>query len=606
MSFPPAFLEELRSRLPLSEVAGRRVKLVRAGREYKACCPFHNEKTPSFTLNDAKGFFHCFGCGAHGDIIGFVMQHDRLSFVEAIEHLAGQAGLDVPRLSPEQVEKAKQQKTLHQLCESACVWFEQQLRQARGRTALDYLKGRGLSDSAISRFRLGYAPQDGVALVQHLKAEGHEPEQMIEVGLVRRSEEGDRLYSFFRDRVMFPVTDRRGRVVAFGGRILSGDGPKYINSPDHPLFHKGRLLYSLARAREAAPRGAVVIVVEGYMDVIALVEAGFGAAVAPLGTALTEEQIEELWKLGGTAGDPVLCFDGDAAGQRAAARAVDRLLPKLGPGRSVRFAFLPEGQDPDDLLKQAGVSAMQAVVKASIPLIDMIWRLETASLPQTPESRAGVKKALENRISFISDVTVKTYYQAEIRQRLDEAYGWARPLRERNSRNFKAVSPVTKPPLPDVKAVHQRRILLGLLRQPGVFEEMGEQIVGLGVRGPLDKLWQAVVTTLENQPGLDSAGLETYLREQGFADILPKLLSDRTDAGHWIRPGASEDEVRQGVAEIVNLHRKQALRADLQAAERRLAGEMSEAALRHVAAVRDEFVATEAAVVLSGENEKAG
>lgn len=601
MPLPPSFLDELRTRLPLSEVLAKRITLTRAGREFKACCPFHNEKTPSFYVNDSKGFFHCFGCGAHGDIIGFVMRHDRLSFPEAIEHLAQQAGMEVPSLSREEVEQAKQQKTLHQLCEAACAWYEQQLHSSRGKAALEYLYSRGLNNEAMARFRLGYAPGDGAALLAHLKSQGFEAEQAIEVGLARRSDDG-RVYSFFRDRVMFPVTDRRGRVVAFGGRIMSGDGPKYINSPDHPLFHKGKLLYSLARAREAAPRGAPVIVVEGYMDVIALIEAGFPAAVAPLGTALTEDQIEELWKLGTAGGDPILCFDGDSAGQRAAARAVERVLPLLGPNRTVRIAFLPQGQDPDDLLKATGPKAMQDVLSASIPLIDMLWRLETEGRKlDAPEARAGVRSALLERVGRITDQAVQTYYKTEIQQRLNSAFGWGRvagPLRDLPARGGFA-----RPVLQDPVQLRQRLMMLGILNQPRLFDTMGERLITLDLRGALDSLWQAVVTTLETSPGLDPEGLRSHLCEQGFSDQLDQLLNEKvTVINRWARPGAADYEVERGLEGIIAAQRLTAMQAELRAAEKGLAEKMDEAGLARLAALRKEYQEA-AAAVLSGEDE---
>ena len=297
MTLPPQFLDELRARLPISAVVGKRIRLIRAGREHKACCPFHNEKTPSFTVNDQKGFFHCFGCGAHGDVIGFVMQHDRLPFMEAVEQLAAEAGLEVPKPSPQDRERQERQRGLHDLVEAAARFFQAQLGAPGGRMARDYLAGRGLDEEMIARFRLGYAPTDSRALIRALTEQGFEVPAMIEAGLARQPEDGRAPYAFFRHRVMFPVTDRRGRAVAFGGRILEGDGPKYINSPDTPLFHKGRMLYALAQAARAIADGQPAIIVEGYLDVIALHQAGFAGAVAPLGTALTEDQVALLWRL---------------------------------------------------------------------------------------------------------------------------------------------------------------------------------------------------------------------------------------------------------------------------------------------------------------------
>jgi len=297
MSFSSSFLDELRNRLPLSEIVGSRLRMVRAGREYKGCCPFHNEKTPSFYINDEKQFFHCFGCGAHGDVIGFMMRYEHLSFPEAIENLAAQAGMEVPQNSPDEKQKYDAEKRLYLLLDKATVWFEEQLFGPGGKEGLAYLRARGLSDDALHRFRLGYAPQDGQSLIRKLSAEGFSIDDMISVGLVKRNEERNEAYSFFRNRVIFPVGDQRGRTVAFGARILGEGEPKYLNSPDHVLFHKGRLLYGLSRARAALSQGQPIVVVEGYMDVIALVEAGYSGAVAPLGTSLTDDQMSVLWKL---------------------------------------------------------------------------------------------------------------------------------------------------------------------------------------------------------------------------------------------------------------------------------------------------------------------
>ncbi len=348
MAFPPRFLDELRQRVSLAEIVGRRVKLVRRGREYIGLCPFHKEKTPSFSVVEDKGFYHCFGCGAHGDVIGFVMQTENLSFPEAVEQLARQAGLDVPQESREERERAARQATLQGAVDAACVYFEQMLYGPDGRAARAYLERRGLDEATIRRFRLGYAPDGRDHLKRALAKEFPEP-LLIEAGLLRKPEGGGETYDYFRDRVIFPIGDRRGRIIAFGGRVMGDGQPKYLNSPDTPLFQKGRVLYGWALARAAAAKEPSAIVVEGYMDVIALHRAGFATAVAPLGTALTEAQIEELWRL---APEPILCFDGDAAGQRAASRALARALPILKPGiqpalcrlagrRGSRFAHPP-------------------------------------------------------------------------------------------------------------------------------------------------------------------------------------------------------------------------------------------------------------------------
>ena len=371
MAFPPRFLDELRARLTLSTIIGRRIKLTRAGREYKACCPFHNEKTPSFFVNDEKGFYHCFGCGAHGDIISFEMEQGNLTFPEAVERLAAEAGLEVPRETPREREAARQRAGVLEVLEAACTFFEQQLRMPVGKDGLAYLQRRGLDSETIARFRLGWAPAAG-ALKSALARQAIDEGQLIEAGLLKPSDQPDRpAYDYFRDRVTFPITDRRGRVIAFGARTLGDGQPKYLNSPETPVFQKGLVLYGLAQAREAIGKAGEAIVAEGYMDVIALSAAGFPQTVAPLGTALTEPQIEDLWRM---VDEPILCFDGDAAGQRAALRAADRALPLLRPGKSLRFALLPAGKDPDDLLRAQGARAMRGILEAARPLLEVLWQ----------------------------------------------------------------------------------------------------------------------------------------------------------------------------------------------------------------------------------------
>ncbi|MEE3626779.1 DNA primase [Nitrospirillum sp. BR 11752] len=428
MALPPQFLEELRNRLTLSDVVMRRVRLQRAGREFRAPCPFHNEKTPSFYVNDQKGFFHCFGCGAHGDVIGFVMRNDNLSFMEAVEALAPEAGLTVPKASPQERERFEREKSLYDLVERATRWFEGQLRAPVGRHGLAYLRGRGLDDEAMARFRLGYAPSDGAGLRAELVTAGYTEADMVEAGLFKRPDDGRAPFPFFRNRVLFPVTDRRGRVVAFGGRILEGEGPKYINSAENPLFHKGDILYGMSRARQAAADGKPVIVTEGYMDVIASVMAGFEGAVAPLGTALTETQIQALWKLAPEGQRmPILCFDGDNAGRRAAFRAVERVLPLLMPDHSVRVAFMPEKEDPDSLIRAGGAAAFQAVLDRARPLTDVLWDMEAAErdLAQ-PDAQAGMQAALEAQLERIPDARVRNAYHRAFKDRL---YQLGRPPR---------------------------------------------------------------------------------------------------------------------------------------------------------------------------------
>ncbi|MEK9724579.1 MAG: DNA primase, partial [Rhodospirillaceae bacterium] len=357
MAFSEQFLDELRGRVGLADVVGRRVKLTRKGREHSGLCPFHKEKTPSFTVNEEKGFYHCFGCQAHGSVFDFVMETEGLSFPEAVERLAVEAGMEVPRDTPEDRVRQKQRQTLFDVTEAAAVAFEKALRMPEGRVAREYLAGRGLDEATVTRFRLGFAPAGRTWLRTDMARANVEAGPLVAAGLLIQPDSGEP-YDRFRGRVMFPITDRRGRVIAFGGRILGDGEPKYLNSPETPLFHKGNNLYGLHLAGLAARQADRLIVTEGYMDVIALAQAGFAEAVAPLGTALTEDQIALLWKV---VREPVLCFDGDAAGQRAATKAAGRALSQLKPGYGLRFAILPTGEDPDSLVQKRGAAAMQAL-----------------------------------------------------------------------------------------------------------------------------------------------------------------------------------------------------------------------------------------------------
>jgi DNA primase catalytic core len=422
MRLPERFLEDLRARVSITQVIGRRVRLTRKGRaESSGLCPFHNEKTPSFTVNEDKGFGYCFGCGWHGDVIAFVQQTEGLEFRAAAEKLAAEAGLQVPVSSPAEREREALAATLYDVLERAARWFEGQLASQVGtagtQAARDYLKMRGLSSETIGRFRLGFAPDSKSLLRDTLEKAGIRRELAIEAGLLIKGDGST--YDRFRNRVMFPIEDARGRVIAFGGRVLGNGEPKYLNSPETPVFHKGRHLYNLARARaaeDAATReggpssvAGELIVVEGYMDVIALAQAGIGNAVAPLGTALTEDQMRLLWK---SAAEPILAFDGDRAGRAAASRAALRALPILEPGRSLRFAWLPEGQDPDDLVRAGGADAARAVFAAAEPLSKVLWRnLTEGRAFDTPERRAGLKRDVAMLARQIANPEVRAAYK---------------------------------------------------------------------------------------------------------------------------------------------------------------------------------------------------
>ena len=417
MRFTPQFLDELRARLPVSEVVGKRVALKKAGREWKGLSPFNKEKTASFFVNDQKMAWFDFSSGKNGNIFDFVMETEGVSFPEAVERLAAMAGVALPKYSKDEVEREQKRKTLHDVMELAAKFFEATLASRAGAKARGYLADRRLDAATQLKFRIGYAPNERYALKEHLGKEGVSVEDMIETGLLISGDDIPVPYDRFRDRVMFPISDFRGRIIAFGGRALDKDAPaKYLNSPETTLFHKGHNLYNGAAARQATHDGAQLIVVEGYVDVIAMVTAGYPATVAPLGTALTEEQLGLLWKMND---EPMLCFDGDKAGQRAAYRALDMALPRLAPGRSVRFALLPEGQDPDDLYRSGGREAIAEVLAGARGLADMLWTRETeASALDTPERRAALEARIKEIIRGIGDETVRRYYADDFTVRL--------------------------------------------------------------------------------------------------------------------------------------------------------------------------------------------
>ena len=421
MRFTSQFLEELRARLSVSEVVGRRVKLKRAGREWKGLSPFQQEKTPSFTVNDQKQFYHDFSTGKHGNIFDFVMETEGVSFPEAVERLASMAGLALPAVTPDAARHEQRRKTLHDVMELAAKFFADMLASRNGAKARGYLGDRAISPATQLQFRIGYALPDRFALKEHLGGQGIPVEDMVEAGLLVAGDDIPVPYDRFRDRVMFPITDLRGRVIAFGGRALEKDAAaKYLNSPETPLFHKGDNLYNLATARQAAHDGAPLVVVEGYVDVIAMVGAGFPASVAPLGTALTENQLALLWKM---ADEPILCFDGDRAGQKAAYRAAELALPLLAPAKSLRFALLPEGQDPDDLARSGGRGAVEEVIGAARGLADVIWSREIeGGSYATPERRAALEARIKNLTNGIRDEVVRRYYRQDLAERLQRTF----------------------------------------------------------------------------------------------------------------------------------------------------------------------------------------
>jgi DNA primase len=585
MAFPPRFLDELRARVSLAEVVGRRVRLIRRGREYIGLCPFHKEKTPSFSVVEDKGFYHCFGCGAHGDVIGFAMQTASMTFPEAVEALARQAGLDVPTQSPEDREKVERQATLQAATEAACAFFEEQLHAQPGREARLYLEGRGLDLATMRRFRLGFAPDRRDGLVRAL-AKRFPEALLIEGGLVRRSDEGES-FDYFRRRIIFPIGDRQGRIIAFGGRVLGDGQPKYLNSPDTPLFHKGRVLYGWAPARAAAARAPSAIVTEGYMDVIALHRAGFTTAVAPLGTALTETQLEELWRL---APEPVLCFDGDAAGLRAAGRALERALPLLKPGQSLKFATLPEGEDPDTLILRHGVEAMTEVLERAQPLAEVLWQLETARPSVTPEQRAALEHRLEERVRAIADRSVQDHYRSFFRARLFDALRnktgprrWrpGQPVGPNVGVKLKTPAALEATPRSEPTPLRRRRpeILLALLlNHPFLLGDVAEELAEIQLGPPdLDKLRHEILRLHALNPDLDATTLRLHLSENGYDRVVKGVLSSQVLAhAAFARVGADAEAVRLGWADTRDQLRQPHLRTQIAEAERELAEETTE------------------------------
>jgi DNA primase len=597
MAFPPGFLDELRSRIPLGDLVGRRVRLTRRGREHAGLCPFHNEKTPSFYVVEDKGFFHCFGCGAHGDAVGFLMRADNLDFIEAVERLAGEAGIAVPQQTPQDRERAQRQKTLLEALAAAAQFYEAQLWASAGARARDYLRARGLDEETIRRFRLGWAGDDRQALRRALAPEFPEP-LLHEAGLLRAPEDGGNPYDYFRGRVMFPIGDRAGRVIAFGARTLGDDQPKYLNSPDTPVFEKGRVLYAWAAARAGLaqqPEGAATaIVVEGYMDVIALHRAGFATAVAGLGTALTEMQLAELWRL---SPEPILCFDGDNAGQRAALRALGRALPLLQPGRSLRFAKLPPGEDPDSLIRGTGPTAFAAILAAARPLSEMLWQAELAARPiDTPERRADFEHRLMAQAGLIADRAVQNEYRRFLRDRLFQlgraAWPFARSTRGSGRPGAPAPSLVREgPPPPPPRSpgrVNREVFLAVFVRWPELIEEWIEEIAAIEVPEPeLDSLRRAILEIAHTHPGLDAGALQQHLANCGHAEILSDLsITVARHAGFAARGGDDPEVIRLGLTETLQLLRAQHP-GDREAASRAFGADMSDENWQRLKALKD-------------------
>jgi DNA primase len=657
MRFTPQFLDELRARLPVSEVVGRRVKLRKQGREFIGLSPFNKEKSPSFTVNDQKGFFHDFSSGKHGDIFGFVMETEGVAFPEAVERLAQLAGVPLPQVSREDEQRDARRKTLHDVMDLAAKFFEATLAARAGARARGYLADRGLDAGTQLKFRLGYAPPERFALKEHLGSHGIPVEDMVEAGLLIAGDDIPVPFDRFRDRVMFPITDLRNRVIAFGGRALEKDAQaKYLNSPETPLFHKGATLYNIAAARQAAHAGkstqsaqenagAAIVAVEGYIDVIAMVTAGFPAAVAPLGTALTEDQLALLWKM---ADEPVLCFDGDSAGLRAAYRAVDLAMPRLKPGKSLKFALLPQGQDPDDLARSGGREAVADVIAAARPLAAILWVRETEGHSfDTPERRAALEARINEVTSAIGDDAVRKYYRQDFNARLSQFFAPAQGAREpRGRQNWQnnrqgnwqgnrqdrrngdfaqrngafpraatggrstpyvvvsqqlASSPVHRGHRVSVP-LREALILQAALNYPWLLHDHLEEFASLEFRhADAERIKSALVDIAAHSAAADAEAVQAELASRGLTEVAARIAAAITTRSVWgARPEAAPEDVLVTWQQLVGLHRQwHSLTKELKDAEQALGQDASEAnylRLRDVKARLSRVEGTEALI----------
>ncbi len=555
MTITPQWKDELRARVTLSTVILRTEKLVRAGREWKGCCPFHDEKTPSFTVNDQKQFYHCFGCGAHGDVISWMVEQRGLSFMDAIKELAAEAGMEVPAPDPVAAKRAEKRASLVDVTTAAQDWFAANLHSPEGREALAYLERRGLSRDTLREFGFGYAPDSKQALNRALST--FDDAMLVETGMRIRTDDGT-TYDRFRARVMLPIQDARGRVIAFGGRILDArEGvAKYLNSPDTPLFDKGRTLYNLHRAAPASRQSGRVVVVEGYMDVVALAQAGIADAVAPLGTALTETQLELLWRM---VDRPILCFDGDAAGQRAAMRAITRALPMLAPMRSLSIVRLPAGLDPDDLIAQQGKAAMENLLDNADSLLEFLWSFERDSQPlESPEAKAGLKARLMEHVNTIEDREIQALYRREL---LDRFSAFAYPPRERpagrtpwkgrtGAQPPQGLSESSRAVLLKAMSGGQRSdlmgaVIAGLLRHPAEISRHAEALTRLARHD--QSAAPAIESLIELSESLDSDDQSAI--SAGIGQPAPPFDNRYT----FLREGTPIGEAREELAEAVSL-----------------------------------------------------
>ena len=595
MRFSNSFLDEIRDRVSISDVIGRRVswdkKKTNTSRgDYWACCPFHGEKSPSFHCEDRKGRYHCFGCGVSGDHFRFLTELEGLNFPEAVQQIADMAGISMPQPDPQAEKRERERTSLQDVMEMATLFFQDQLQTALGARARAYLRDRGLTGRTIETFRLGYAPDSRNALKEHLASKGVTKEQMEACGLVVH-ENVPVSYDRFRDRIMFPILSSREKVIAFGGRAMAADAvAKYLNSNETELFHKGNVLYNFARARRASQAaGGSVIAVEGYMDVIALYQAGVENAVAPLGTALTESQLDLLWKM---SPQPVLCFDGDGAGIRAANRAADLALPHIKPDRSVSFALLPDGKDPDDLVRLEGRAPFDRVLSEAKPLAAMIWSRETSGVTfDTPEKRAQLESRLRQIVAVIGDETVRRFYQQDMRERLNGFFqprfqqggaqggnfrrNGAQPAGRGFQRNAPGRGVAMAAPASSISdrlaqsglvrgyqtkpSLRESVLAITIVNHPELLLEEYDEIAAIDYENrDLQRLWSTVLTyAAESAADISRAGLIERLSQQGFEVLLKAMDQQVRNARLWTATEqAAMEDAREGYVQALSLHKR--------------------------------------------------
>lgn len=628
MRFPPSFLDDIRARVPISDVIARRVSWDRrktrsAKGDWWACCPFHGEKSPSFHCEDDKGRYHCFGCGVSGDHFRFLTDLEGMSFPEAVEQIAGMAGVPMPERDPQAEKREEARATILDALAHASAFFRERLQENEGAKARAYLRDRGLTPQTQKRFGLGFAPDSRNRLKEFLAGKGVGKAEIEAAGLVVHGDDVPVSFDRFRDRIMFPILDASERCVAFGGRAMSPEArAKYLNSPETDVFHKGTMLYNLANARRAARNAGTLIVVEGYMDVIALAQAGIDHSVAPLGTALTEAQIELLWR---SAGEPLLCFDGDSAGLKAAHRAADLALPLLKPGRSLRFALLPKDKDPDDLVRDGGREAMEAVLSAATPLADLVWSRETAGVVfDTPERRADLERRMTLLMRQIGDESVRRHYLDDLKSRLSAFFGApAQGYSQRGDRGREGGygrsgggsrqasgrgAPGARQAISDrlarssllrggaqpqaAPSMREIAIVVGFINHPLLIEEAFDYFADLEIdAADLSRLRSSVLDLYAERTPADRDAIVDGLRRAGTVEIFERYEAKARLVRLWpVLSDAAPEDAREALRQALHLqHRFRALGRELAQAERRLGEEPDDAAYEHLRAVKAEI-----------------